>query len=147
MGLKTDLSKPDPTDIQWEYNHEKIVDCWEEVLNDTGKRPTMVEIAKRTGFDRSTVKNHILRMKFDTDITPKHLMNLDRALDKLYVVGVEEGDVKALVEYIKLVGNPSKKQEIDKTVTNRTLKVSFTGKDKNNLQKTEEVEFEEVIDE
>ena len=146
MGLKTDLSKPDPTDIQWEYNHEKIVDCWEEVLNETGKRPTMVEIAKRTGFDRSTVKNHIMRMKFDIDITPKHLMNLDTALDRLYNMGMA-GDVKALVEYIRLVGNPSKKQEIDKTVTNRTLKVSFTGKDKDNLEKTEEVEFEEISDE
>ena len=139
----TDMTKPDPQDMLWEDNHQIILEKWELIYNQTGKRPTQVAIAKETGLSRQCVANHLKRMKFDLHVTPKHFLNLDSALDKLYEIGIE-GDTKALVEFIKLVGNPSQKREVSTTSTNKTLKVTFAKKEGGDIEKSEEVEFEEI---
>jgi len=116
--------------IQFEETHDAIIQAYQDLYNELGKRPTYKQIAERIGKHPVTVHRHMKEMQFETDIAPKHKLNLDKALDTLYTVGIRDENVKALVEYIKLIGNPTQKQEIDQTTTNKVLKVNFNPKKK-----------------
>lgn len=48
----------------WETNHTLICNAFLEILKDTGRKPKVVEIAKKTGLFQKTVQNHIAQIDF-----------------------------------------------------------------------------------
>lgn len=102
----------------WIVSHEKILECWEEIYNEgNGKRPTFVEISKRTGLTRQTVAAHLKEATFEIDISPKHMMNINPMLDEFYNI-IHDPEItpyakgKLILEYVKLIGNPTEKREV-----------------------------------
>jgi len=134
--MKDAVEKINPRDVDiiWLDNHIKIVSAWEELYNKFGKRPTYVQLAEHLQLSKSTVANHLRKVSYELDVAPRHILNLDKALDMLFKKAVEDGNVKALVEYIKLIGNPTVKKEINQNTTNRTLKVTFINPKDNPLE-------------
>jgi hypothetical protein len=103
---------------QWEFNHNYILEKWEEIYNEgNGKRPTQLEISKRTGLSRHTIAKHLKRTSFDVDISPVHILNITPMLDEFYLLIHDKGipayaKGKLILEYIKLIGNPTEKREV-----------------------------------
>lgn len=135
---------------EYQHNHELVLEAWEDIYKTTKKRPTQVAISKRTGLTRQTVARHLKDSNFEVDIAPKHVMNINPVLDEFYDV-LQHDDLtpyqkgKLIIEYVKLIGNPTHKSETKQTSQSNVLKVSIIKND--DKKDAKDVEITEIISE
>ncbi len=72
--------------LDWERNHEAILQVYADKLRDDGSIPSVMEVAEKTGLSRSAVKNHFKSLK-----TEGSRFDHFRAMTELVVEGIAKG--------------------------------------------------------
>lgn len=79
-----------------------------------GRLPSVLEIEYETGISRTTIYKHLknehkgIEEEFDLKISKLR----KQAIERLFILGVQHGSVKALTEFMRLTGKDSKDKSL-----------------------------------
>ena len=96
---------------RWYINDNIIKNYIHKRLYENSHLPTNSDISRATGLSRVTIDKHIKENGaniYKTEERDKYKMLNDRAISRLYQVGVKENNLKALKMFIDLTGEPKK---------------------------------------
>lgn len=76
-------------------------------LIENNRLPSVLEIEYETGISRTTIYKHLNadHQGFEKEFELKIKKLRKQAIERLYVIGVNNGNVKAITEFLKLTGN------------------------------------------
>lgn len=96
---------------RWYVNDNIIKNYIHKRLYENSHLPTNTDISRATGLSRVTIDKHIKENGasiYKTEEGDKYKMLNDRAINRLYQVGIKENNLKALKMFIDLTGEPKK---------------------------------------
>ncbi|WP_406683321.1 hypothetical protein N1F78_11570 [Seonamhaeicola sp. MEBiC1930] len=113
----------------YERNHGDISAFIHNTILDYGRFPNVSMIASETGLSRMTVHKHLkdgFDHKFNELLNGKIQYMIPKALEKLYLIGVENNNSHALKNFIELSGykKPNNTTEINNYIQINNLKLS-----------------------
>ena len=136
---------------QYKQNRHLILQAQEELVEETGKMPTMKAIADRTGLTTQTVYKHFREMKIKDDLLPiwnKYAMEI---LNRHLALARQDKNLKVALEAVKLIEEKwfdlfdSRKVEHE---TTNTKKLAIEVVDKRNVKEIPaDAEFTEIKEE
>jgi len=96
------------------YRHEiSIQTAINNLLLDTGRLPSVMEIEYNTGISRTTIYKHLKEghKGFEQEFGLKINKLRMKAIERLFIIGVENGNVKTLTEFMKITDNKQVEQK------------------------------------
>jgi hypothetical protein len=108
---------------RWYVNEGKIKHCIHKELANNCYLPTNTQIANETGLSRVTIDKHLKAYglnKFKTEELDKYEVLNSMALNRLYQLGMNQNNIKALTSFINYT-NPSKG-----TINNNYIQINNT---------------------
>jgi len=96
------------------YRHEiSIQTAINNLLLDNGRLPSVMEIEYATGISRTTIYKHLKNEHkgFEEEFGLKINKLRKNAIERLFIIGVKNGNVKALTEFMKLTESKQEEQK------------------------------------
>jgi len=90
------------------YRYEiSIRTAMNNFLIENNRLPSVLEIEYQTGISRTTIYKHLRQdhQGFEQEFEFKVKKLRKQAIERLYIIGFENGNVKALTEFLKLTSN------------------------------------------
>ena len=95
------------------YRYEMSIRCAiHNFIVSNNRMPSVLEIEYDTGISRTTIYNHLKHdhQGFEQEFQNKIIKLRKQALEQLYVIGAQNGNVRALTEFLKLTGQKMQQQ-------------------------------------
>jgi DNA-binding phage protein len=111
----------------YEMNHSIITTCIHNHILEQRCFPTMFKIREETGISRTTIYKHLddgLKSKFNKLVNGKVELMTTKAMEKLYLIGVQDNNVTALKNFIELSGATAKNNTTNNYIQINNLKIS-----------------------
>jgi DNA-binding phage protein len=111
----------------YEMNHSIITTCIHNHILEHRCFPTMFKIREETGISRTTIYKHLdegLKSKFNKLVNGKVELMTTKAMEKLYLIGVQDNNVTALKNFIELSGATAKNNTTNNYIQINNLKIS-----------------------
>ena len=96
---------------RWYLNDSRIKDCLNKELTKNGYLPTNTQLSKATGLSRVTIDKHLKengQSIYKTEDLDKFKVLNNLAVGRLYRIGMNNNDTKALKMFIDYTGEPKK---------------------------------------
>jgi len=134
--------------LTYETNHSLITSYIHNYIIENRCFPTVQYIKEDTGLSRTTVYKHLdagLKSKYNKLVNGKMELMTTKAMEKLYLIGIQDNNATALKSFIELAGVTAKNNTTNNYIQINNLKIS---KDDFNQLPTETIlEIEMLISE
>ena len=134
----------------YEYNHTIIATNIHNYLMNNRTFPTIHHIANETGLSRTTIYRHLqdgLKTDYNSLVKGKLEYMATHALEKLYLIGIQDNNAGALKSYIELSGaiNKQPTTNVNNYIQINNLRISRDEFDQ--LPNETIIEIEKIISE
>lgn len=138
MATKLALQKKE----DFQKNHLIVLDAYTNYVEEHGKAPSITYLSQTTGLSRPTIYNHIKSMEL-SEVADKFKI---RALTILEGIAkrAENGDVQAAKLMLSLAFGWNEKKILDVQQTNKTIQVTFTNPNKEQMQNISKTVIEDI---
>ena len=132
--------------LTYEANHILITGYIHNFILENRYFPTVQYIKKETGLSRTTIYKHLesgLKSKHNKLINGKMELMTTKAMEKLYLIGIQDNNATALKNFIELSGVSAKNNITNNYIQTNNIKIS--NEDFNSLPSEIILEVEQII--
>lgn len=133
----------------YENNHTIISRCIHNFMCDNRCFPSIAGIIKETGLSRQTVYNHInngFSDKLNKVVKGKIEYMIPKALEKLYLIGIEDNNAVALKYFLELSGiSKNQNSSVDTNNYIQINNINLSKEEFNQLSEHTIIEIEQII--
>jgi len=130
----------------WQHNHVNIIHSINKLIQVHNRLPTITDISEHVNLSRQTVTKHLKEFStkeiFQTEIDKYHIM-LYSLMDKLYIDGVQNKNVKAIRMYFEILTYKTK--HLSQTPTNNYIQINNTKIDNLTIQNLSDSAKNEIM--